>query len=111
MAFAGVCGAGESVQQESPVPAAERPADAKPPPAAAPAPKRKPPADLYFAPPPVPDFMLKKPGKPLTLDEMKQQADEAAEKARRAREAPKTGSSGAAPDASSTPEASPKSKM
>ena len=35
-----------------------------------------------FAPPPVPSFMLKKPEKPLTLEEMQRQADEAARRAR-----------------------------
>ena len=35
-----------------------------------------------FSPPPVPEFMLRKPAKPLTLEEMKKQADEAAQRAR-----------------------------
>lgn len=48
----------------------------------------KPPAtDLKFETPPVPDFMLKKPDKPLTLEEMKRQADEAAARARRSQSA------------------------
>lgn len=38
--------------------------------------------ELDFSPPPVPAFMLYKPEKPLTLDEMKKQADEAARRAR-----------------------------
>lgn len=37
---------------------------------------------LDFSPPPVPEFMLRKPDKPLTLEEMKAQADEASRKAR-----------------------------
>jgi hypothetical protein len=40
-----------------------------------------------FETPPMPGFMLRKPEKPLTIEEMKQQADEAAEKSRRARAA------------------------
>ncbi len=40
----------------------------------------------YFEPPPVPGFMLHKPDKPMTLEEMKKQADEAAQKARAERE-------------------------
>ena len=55
----------------------------------------KPPAkDLKFDTPPVPGFMLRKPEKPLTVEEMKRQADEAAEKekARRARAASSAGS-------------------
>jgi hypothetical protein len=35
-----------------------------------------------FAPPPVPGFMLKKPEKPLSLEEMQRQADEAARRSR-----------------------------
>lgn len=35
-----------------------------------------------FSPPPVPEFMLRKPAKPLTLEEMQKQADEAARRAR-----------------------------
>ena len=35
-----------------------------------------------FSPPPVPEFMLRKPEKPLTLEEMKKQADEASRRAR-----------------------------
>ena len=35
-----------------------------------------------FSPPPVPEFMLRKPEKPLTLEEMQRQADEAAQRAR-----------------------------
>ena len=38
--------------------------------------------ELDFSPPPVPGFMLHKPDKPLTLEEMKAQADEASRKAR-----------------------------
>ena len=47
----------------------------------------KPVTELRFEPPPVPDFMLKKPEKPLTVEEMQRQADEASERARRARAA------------------------
>ena len=64
----------------------------------------KPPAkDLKFDPPPVPGFMLRKPEKPLTIEEMKQQADEAAEKekARRARAAGDAGSTTSGADAES----------
>ena len=35
-----------------------------------------------FSPPPVPEFMLYKPAKPITLEEMKKQADEASRRAR-----------------------------
>jgi len=35
-----------------------------------------------FSPPPVPEFMLRKPAQPLTLEQMQQQADEAARKSR-----------------------------
>lgn len=35
-----------------------------------------------LSPPPMPDFMLRKPGQPLTMQQMQQQADAAAEKAR-----------------------------
>ena len=41
---------------------------------------------LDFSPPPVPGFMLHKPDKPLTLEEMKAQADEASGKARAEKE-------------------------
>ena len=45
-----------------------------------------PPADaaggLRFDPPPVPDFMLRKPAAPLTLEEMQKQADDAARRVR-----------------------------
>ena len=40
-----------------------------------------------FSPPPMPGFMLKKSDKPLTLEEMKQQADEASKRARAEKEA------------------------
>jgi hypothetical protein len=40
-----------------------------------------------LAPPPVPNFMLKKPSTPLTLDDMMQQAREAEKKARQQRSA------------------------
>ena len=43
------------------------------------------PGELRFEPPPVPDFMLRKPPQPMTLEEMQRQADEAAARARRAR--------------------------
>lgn len=54
-----------------------------------------------FEPPPVPQFMLHKPPTPLSLEEMKSQADEAAARAKRAREqamkaSPKAGSASAA---------------
>ena len=39
-----------------------------------------------FSPPPVPGFMLRKPDKPLTLEEMQQQADEASRRARAERD-------------------------
>lgn len=35
-----------------------------------------------FSPPPVPEFMLRKPAQPLTLEQMQQQADEAARMSR-----------------------------
>ena len=70
IAFAGVCGAAESPKQEPLPPAAEQSADAAKTPAAAPPQKGKPPKDLIFQPPPVPGFMLKKPEKPLTMEEM-----------------------------------------
>jgi hypothetical protein len=41
-----------------------------------------------FSPPPVPEFMLRKPAKPLTLEEMQKQADEAARRARAESEKP-----------------------
>ena len=42
-----------------------------------------------FEPPPVPEFMLRKPAQPLTQEEMRRQADQASERARRARAAAK----------------------
>lgn len=42
--------------------------------------------ELDFSPPPVPEFMLRRPDKPLTLEEMRKQADEAARRARAERE-------------------------
>ena len=45
-------------------------------------------SQLDFSPPPVPEFMLRKPAKPLTLEEMQKQADEAARRARADRQAP-----------------------
>ena len=39
-----------------------------------------------FSPPPVPEFMLRKPARPLTLEEMQKQADEAARRARAERQ-------------------------
>lgn len=39
-----------------------------------------------FSPPPVPGFMLRKPAKPLTLEEMQKQADEAGRRARAERD-------------------------
>lgn len=44
------------------------------------------PAEPDFSPPPVPGFMLRKPEKPLTLEEMRRQADEAAARVRARRE-------------------------
>lgn len=44
--------------------------------------------DPDFSPPPVPEFMLRQPEKPLTLEEMQQQADEAARKARPRKDKP-----------------------
>ena len=41
-----------------------------------------------FSPPPVPEFMLRQPEKPLTLEEMRQQADEAARRARLKKDKP-----------------------
>ena len=81
--------------------AVERDADAgQPRKPAAQAPK-PPVTELRFDPPPVPEFMLRKPEQPLTLEQMKQQADEAAEKekARRARAAGAAGPSKAGTDA------------
>jgi hypothetical protein len=107
MAVSDAVGAAEAVKEDPAVPAAERPAEAKPAPAATPAPKEKPPGAPLFERPPVPEFMLKKPAKPLTLEEMQKQADEAAARTRRAREAreaaspaqdPKTDSTGARPE-------------
>ena len=106
MAVVDAVSAAEAVTQDPGVPAAGQPAAAKPAPSAAPASKGQAPGEMLFAPPPVPDFMLKKPAKPLTTEEMQKQADEAAERdrARRAREAgggaspaqePKTGTTGA----------------
>ena len=57
-------------------------------PVAAPAPVAPPAAavpEVYFAPPPVPSFMLQKPARPLTIEEMQQQADEASQRARQGR--------------------------
>lgn len=41
-----------------------------------------PPPARRFQPPPVPEFMLRRPARPLSHDEMVKQAEEAAEKAR-----------------------------
>jgi hypothetical protein len=41
-----------------------------------------------FEPPPMPAFMLQPPRAPLTLEEMRRQADEAAQRARRSAERP-----------------------
>jgi hypothetical protein len=63
---------------------------------AEPAPIKAPPAASQprtFDPPPVPQFMLRKPERPLTQEEMQREADEAAARARKAA-APRT----AAPD-------------
>ncbi|MBI3043897.1 MAG: hypothetical protein HYY78_13850 [Betaproteobacteria bacterium] len=78
-------------QAAEPPSTAQRPAQ---PPAGKP--KGKDPATVHFEPPPVPEFMLRKSAKPLTLEEMQRQADEAAERARRERaareaKAPKAG--------------------
>lgn len=81
----------------------ERDADTGQPGKPAAQPPKQPAKEFKFEPPPVPGFMLRKPEKPLTMEEMKRQADEAAEKekARRAREGGTTGapttSSGAEP--------------
>ena len=49
-------------------------------------PQSQPPAGRdYFEPPPMPEFMLRKPERPLSVEEMQRQADEAAQKARRSR--------------------------
>ena len=47
------------------------------------------PVPREFEPPPVPEFMLRKPAQPLTQEEMRRQADEASARARRARAAAK----------------------
>lgn len=111
MAIADVGHAAEAVKQDPAVPAAERPSEARPAPAAAPAQKGKPPGELVFEPPPVPDFMLKKPAKPLTLEEMKRQADEAAERSRRAREARQAGSPAPGANSGTAGEAPAQPKM
>ena len=88
-----VSGYAAEADKPSPSPAAsvERESGAGQP--AKPAPQAtKPVTELRFEPPPMPDFMLKKPEKPLTVEEMQRQADEASERARRARVA-----AGAAP--------------
>lgn len=72
----GSAGAAESVKPD-PQPAAGNAAQAGKP--------ANPP--MEFETPPVPDFMLKKPDKPLSVEEMKRQAEEAAERARRAKAA------------------------
>lgn len=46
-----------------------------------------------FSPPPVPEFMLRKPAQPLTLEQMKQQADEAAVRVRKPAKEPAHNSS------------------
>ena len=45
-------------------------------------PAGEPGAGPRFDPPPVPDFMLRKPAAPLSMEEMQRQADEAAARAR-----------------------------
>ena len=85
---------GKPAAQSPKPPAKELKFDTPPVPGKPAAQSPKPPAKEYkFEPPPVPGFMLRKPEKPLTIEEMKRQADEAAEKekARRAREAGSTG--------------------
>lgn len=57
-----------------------------------------------FSPPPVPEFMLRKPAKPLTLEEMQRQADEAAERARRDAGTPPPGAVSPAPTPAAPPE-------
>ena len=126
VAFGGLGYAAESVKPEPSAPALERDAETgQPGKPAAQAPKSpaselkfatppvpgkpaaqspKPPAkELKFDTPPVPGFMLRKPEKPLTVEEMKRQADEAAEKekARRARAASGAGSTPSGSDADS----------
>jgi len=103
VAFGGLGYAAESVKPIPSAPAVERDAEAGQPgkPAAQ---SPKPPAkELKFDTPPVPGFMLRKPEKPLTIEEMKRQADEAAEKekARRARAASGVGSTTPGADAES----------
>lgn len=84
IAFAGVGYAADPPRPSPPSPAVERDADAGQSGAAA-RPARQNPTGREFEPPPVPEFMLRKPAQPLTVEEMRRQADEAAEKARRAR--------------------------
>ena len=57
-----------------------------------------------FEPPPMPDFMLRKPAQPLSQAEMQRQADEAAEKARKAKAAAGQGAAPAGPETGSAPE-------
>ena len=86
VALAGWCHAAETATPPASTPAAERDAgvgQAGKPAAQA---TKVPATELKFETPPVPDFMLKKPEKALTIEEMKRQADEAAERSRRARE-------------------------
>jgi len=93
VAFSGLGYAAESDKPMPSAPVLERDAETgQPGKPAAQAPK-SPASELKFDTPPVPGFMLRKPEKPLTVEEMKRQADEAAEKekARRAREAGNTG--------------------
>lgn len=55
------------------------------------------PVTREFEPPPVPEFMLRKPAQPLTQEEMRRQADEASERARRARAAARPPAASAEP--------------
>ena len=47
-----------------------------------PSPGARPAPEVDFSPPPVPEFMLRRQDKPLSLEEMQKQADEAARRAR-----------------------------
>ena len=57
-----------------------------------------------FEPPPMPEFMLRKPAQPLSQAEMQRQADEAAEKARKAKAAAGQGAAPPGPETGSAPE-------
>src|SRR5262245_45604966 len=86
LVFAQTCGAAEVMKQDSTV-TGQPPVEAKPASPAASGSQGKPPPNVVFETPPVPEFMIKKPAKPLTIEEMQKQADEASERARRSRAA------------------------